>query len=109
MSDVGLKKAMNKKIGVTMKMKKIIKTLAVEDGMDFYDIQSFRTESYFGIWHNNESFLLIMPSDIEFNTQEIPECNNLDELDDAVYDACGEHIIEVSSSGCYTFSLIVHS
>lgn len=90
-------------------MKKIVKTLAVEDGMDFYDIQSFETESYIGIWHNDERFLLIMPSDIEFNTEEIPECNNLDELDDAVYDACGEHILGVSSSGSYTFKLGIHA
>lgn len=88
-------------------MIKLIRTLAPEDGSDFEDILSFVTESYMGVWnHGSDSFVLFAASDIELNITELPRCRSLDELDNAVYKACEEHIEAVSRSCAYEFKLI---
>ena len=87
-----------------MKLKRM---LAPENGADFENIVSFATESYIGIWdHNNNSFFLIAKEDSEFNCEELGNFDTLDELDDAVYDECCEHIEEVFESSAYKITLV---
>lgn len=82
-------------------MAKVIKTLAVEDGLDFDNITYFETEKYVGVWSFSKSkFILIKRSnDTDFNPMDIDNCTNLQELDDEVFRLCEEHIIEVYN--CY--------
>ena len=87
-----------------MKLKRM---LAPENGADFENIVSFATESYIGIWdHCSNGFLLIAKEDIEFSCEELGNFDTLDELDDAVYIACDEHIQEVFESSAYKITLI---
>ena len=88
-------------------MIKVITSIVPENGMDFEEICSFKTDNYIGIWnHRESSWFLFSESDIEFNGISIPNCETLADLDNAVYDVCDEHIIEVSESQSYHFVLI---
>lgn len=87
-------------------MAKVITTIAAEDGMDFYDICSFKTENYIGIYNDTDaSFTLIRRSYGTFAPTYLKSCDSLKELDDMVYDECKEHIKEVFEDGCYTILL----
>ena len=89
-----------------MTMKKIVKTLAVEDGMCFDEICSFKTDNYVGIWdHTSERYVMFMPFDCEFHMWTLDECGDLEELDAEVYHTVGEHIIGASDKSTYNFSL----
>lgn len=87
-------------------MAKVITTIAAEDGMDFYDICSFKTNNYVGIWNEtDDTFTLIRKSYGTFAPAYLNHCDSLKELDDMVYDNCKEHIEEVFEDGCYTILL----
>ena len=87
-----------------MKLKRM---LAPENGADFEHIVSFATENYIGVWdHCSNGFLLIAKEDSEFACEELGNFDTLDELDDAVYIACDEHIKEVFESSAYKITLI---
>ena len=88
-------------------MIKLTRILAPANGADFEDICSFSTKNYVGVWdHEANAFALFAKSDIEFNYMLLPRCESLDELDDAVYAKCDEHIEEVSESSSYEFRII---
>ena len=83
-------------------MIKLIRTLAPENGMKFEDVLSFETENYVGMYsHTDDSFILFARSDEYFNPVVLENCNTLDELDEAVYEECNEHITGVSESCSY--------
>ena len=85
-------------------MIKIIRTLTPENGMKFHDICSFETETCIGIYnHAEDRFVVIEQSGYEFNLITLPACATLDELDNAVYKVCNEHIIGVSENSAYEF------
>lgn len=87
-------------------MAKIITTLSADNNMDFNEICSFKTENYIGIWnHYSDAFMLMAETDTYFHASFLPHCNNLKELDDAVFKDCDEHIIEVFEESNYTFVL----
>lgn len=87
-------------------MAKVITTIAAEDGMDFWDICSFKTENYIGLYNNTDtSFTLIRKSYGTFAPTYLRHCDSLQELDDMVYDECKEHIKEVFEYSCYTILL----
>ena len=90
-------------------MIKLVRTLTPENGMDFEDILSFETENYIGIWNYGEDRYVLIPRDSdydpEFYLHTLDECNNLDELDNAVFKICDEHIIGVSENGAYRIVL----
>lgn len=86
-------------------MAKVIRTV-MADGIDFDDICSFKTENCVGIYdHEYNAFFLMQESCYEFYCCILPECSNLSELDNAVYQQSGEHIEEVYESSTYEFVL----
>lgn len=87
-------------------MIKLKRILAPADGTDFDNICSFTTETYVGIWnHCTESFMMFAKEDSEFNCVDLGRPETLDELDDAVYEECKEHIDAVSALSNYEFKL----
>lgn len=90
-----------------MAMVKLIRTLAPENGMDLGNVLSFETENYIGLWnYNNDSFVLIRKSEIEFHPVNLPRfIETFGELDDVVYEECDEHIIGVSDRSDYRITL----
>lgn len=83
------------------------RSLAPADGTKFEDILSFETETYYGIYNTfDDEFILIAKEDIDFSAESIRYAETLDELDDMVYNACGEHIIGVSNSSKYKLILV---
>lgn len=85
-------------------MVKIIRTLTPENGMKFHAIRSFETENHIGIYNYAEDRFVVMErSGYGFNLITLPACATLDELDNAVYKVCDEHIISVSESNTYEF------
>lgn len=89
-------------------MAKLIKALIAVNGMDFEDCVSFETKNYIGIWSNSSNqFLLIEKSNSMFEEFELPICTNFSELEDAVYEICNEHILDVYKSNSYTITLDV--
>ena len=89
-------------------MSKVIRILGNEDGFDFGNICSFITESYIGLWDYNEGcYFLVSKEDIKFCPIHLSESiSSLDELDDAVYDKCDEHIEEVFDHCNYKIQLL---
>lgn len=86
---------------------KLKRALVPENGTDFENIVAFATEDYVGIWdHCSNGFLLMAKEDSEFSCEELGNFDTLDELDDAVYDECGEHIKEVFESSAYKITLV---
>ena len=88
-------------------MVKLKRMLVPENGIDFDDVCSARTDNYIILWnHISDSFMLIEDTASSFECYELPPCNNFDELDDAVHDICGEHIEEVSRESKYKLTLV---
>ena len=85
----------------------LIRSLSAENSMDFDEIVSFETESYYGMYnHFNDEWIVIAKEDVEFNAARIDYASSLDELDDMVCNTtCGEHIIGVSSRSKYKLTL----
>ena len=84
----------------------MVRTLAPENGMHFEDICSFETMGHVGIWdHEAETFVLLAKMEVEFRPAHLPNCSNLDKLDDLVYAECDEHIISVSGRSIYKIVL----
>lgn len=87
-------------------MAKVITTIVADDGMDFDYIMSFKTENYIGIWDNvGGRFVLLDNSGSYFKLRTLKNCENLKELDDAVYAKIEEHILEVFDHSNYTIEL----
>ena len=83
-------------------MIRLVRSLALENGQDFEEVCSFVTDDFIGLYdHNSDCFVMMAKSDCAFNLTALPHCNSLDELDDAVYEECGEHIIGVSCDSNY--------
>lgn len=83
-------------------MIRLVRSLALENGQDFEEVCSFITEDYIGIYdHNSDRFVVMAKSDCAFSLTVLPRCNSLDELDDTVYEECGEHIVGVSCESNY--------
>ena len=87
-------------------MAKIITTIAAEDGMNFDEILSFKTENYIGLYNAYENeYMLLEKSSFEFSPCIVTNCDNLRELDDKVFNICDEHITEVFDENRYTIEL----
>ena len=90
-------------------MAKVITTIAAENGMDFEDIMSFKTNDYVGIVDQaNGGFMLMRKQSAYFEPCyiEYRRCGkNLQELDDVVFEECGEHIAEVFDHSNYAIKL----
>ena len=85
-----------------------VKTAIVPDDEHilFEDIISFVTENYVGLYdYDKNEFCLIPRADCQFEITYIGSPDNLNDLDDAVYSAIGEHIAKVSTSSAYTIAL----
>lgn len=88
-------------------MEKVVRALRTENNMHFDEVLSFTTESYIGVWSGlHNKFVLICREDVEFNPVLIGNPKDLQELDDAVYEECEEHIIKVSDRAYYKFTLL---
>ena len=90
-------------------MAKVITTIAAENGMDFEDIMSFKTNDYIGIVNQVDGGFVLMRRQsayFELYCIEYRRCGkNLQELDDVVFEECGEHIIEVFDHSNYAIEL----
>ena len=83
-------------------MIRLVRSLALENGQDFEEVFSFVTDEFIGIYDGNSNrFVMMAKSDCAFNLTVLPHCTCLDELDEAVYEECGEHIIGVSCESRY--------
>ena len=72
---------------------KIVRTIAIEGNLSYKDIRTFETDSYFGIWnHTKNAFVLIPKTNFQFDRIVLEACHTLEELDDAVFKECFEHI-----------------
>lgn len=81
---------------------RIIRTIATEGSFAYKDIRTFETEGYFGIWdHTENAFVLIPRTNFQFHRIVLDVCHTLEELDDAVFKECFEHIQLVSKSSAY--------
>ena len=88
-------------------MTKLIRSLACADGTEFEEIQSFETETFYGIWINNTAaFGLIPNEDDYFDITILDEVHSFDELEDEVFKTCGEHVIGVSISSKFKLTMI---
>jgi hypothetical protein len=87
-------------------MAKVIMALTPENGMEFFNIMSFETKSYIGLWNQDKGgFVLLRKSSRLYEPICLEECSSLKELDDMVYMECEEHIVEVYEDSFYTISL----
>ena len=87
-------------------MAKVVLTIAADDGMCFEQIMSFKTENHIGIWNCvEECFVLMKQHDIWFEPWLLGKSNDLQELDDIVFEKCDEHITEVFDSSTYEIKL----
>lgn len=90
-------------------MAKVIMTIAPEDDMCFDNIMSFKTESYIGLWNNVIDKFVLMNQSIYngyFEPYTLDEdCENLRDLDEAVYELVDEHITEVFDHSNYKIEL----
>ena len=87
-------------------MAKVVLTIAADDGMSFEQIMSFKTENHIGIWNGiEECFVLIKKRDIWFEPWLLDKCNDLQELDNIVFEKCDEHITEVFDNSIYEIKL----
>lgn len=88
-------------------MAKVIMTIAPEDGMCFEDIMSFKTINCVGIWDSTRGeFALMRQFSAYFEPLYIVgRYENLQELDNAVFEECSEHITEVFNKSNYTIEL----
>lgn len=87
-------------------MHKVIRKLTPENNIDFENICSFETDSYIGIWDQaNDTYAIMKKSDFEFWLHQLPECTDLEDLDNKVYGLTNEHIIGVSEFSNYTFRI----
>ena len=87
-------------------MIKVTRILAPENGMPTNEINSFETENYYGIWdHNLDRFALIKKKEIEYSSEHLSKSyyDNLQEIDDEVYELIEERIIGVSDSSSFRF------
>lgn len=84
----------------------LIRTLTPANGLEFEEICSFETEDFIGIWnHESDRFVLFARDDNEFHLWTLPVCENLDRLDQEVYNLVEEHIIGVSDSSTYSITI----
>lgn len=84
---------------------KIVRTIATEGNLSYEAIRTFETDGYFGIWDHTESaFVLIPKTNFQFHRIALEVCHTLEELDDAVFKECFEHIRCVSKSNAYTIA-----
>jgi hypothetical protein len=87
-------------------MAKVIKTIAAENGMDFQDIMSFKTDNYIGIYDNAKGeFALMYKSGTYFEPTYLKYVSSLGKLDDLVFEECEEHITEVFDRSDYVLTL----
>lgn len=92
-------------------MAKIIKTIAIENGMGVDDINSFETENYIGIYDDSHNDFIILSKEsgggfgIDFLGYRYGEFSNFEEFDNAVFKICEEHILEVFKSNSYAITL----
>lgn len=95
-------------------MAKVVRVVISEDGMDFCNILSFKTENYAGFWEDNIEKFVLLKQCVENETCFTVEaekcfklciingdCDGLRELDDVVYSLVGEHITDVYDSITY--------
>ena len=80
------------------------RVIAPADDTPFDEICSFETENYVGIYVDClprlyiPCFLIVPKSDLEFSIEYIEIPDNLEQLDNKVFEITGEHIIGVSTS-----------
>ena len=88
-------------------MAKVIMTIVPDDGMSFDDIMSFKTENHIGIWDSSKTqFALMRESGYYFEPWYLDGYyKDLAELDEAVYNECSEHILEVFNTSHYIIAL----
>lgn len=87
-------------------MIKLIRKLVPENNISFADVLSFKTENHVGFWNEiNNSFLLFPDWSCTFECSILPDCGTFEELDEAVYQLCEEHIDSVSYSSAYAIRL----
>lgn len=89
-------------------MIKVTRILAPENGMSTNDINSFETKNYYGIWdHSRDRFALIKKEEIEYSSEHLSKSyyDNLQEIDDEVYELIEERIIGVSDSSSFRFTI----
>lgn len=83
------------------------RVLAPIDDTSFDDIRSFTTEEYYGLYDFGCNQWIIFPKeDIEFNSEHLGSPDTLEELDEKVHEATGEHILSVSEDQRYRFVLV---
>lgn len=90
-------------------MIKVVYTIKPENNMDITDIGSFETENYIGIYDwSYDKYALIFKSDTEFSVKYLDEggYGDMQELDDAVMAAVGEHIVSVSDTTRYKLEIV---
>lgn len=88
-------------------MVKLKRMLIPENGMNFDDVCSAQTESYIVIWNYiSDCFVVLDKNAHHFECVELPSCQTFDELNEAVYKACGEYLEEVSDKSKYEFKLV---
>lgn len=89
-----------------MAMFKIKRALILEGNIPFVNVYSFVTESYIGLLDcRHGEWILIPKTDATFDTARFEATETLEELDDCVYAAYGEHIESVGTNSSYTFIL----
>lgn len=86
-------------------MAKVIRKLVVEDNTNFESIGAFKTEHYVGFWEYQTEQFMFFTDEEEKWVVVIPECADLEELDEKVFEATNEHILEVFNQFEYKIKL----
>lgn len=83
------------------------RVLAPIDGTSFDDIRSFTTEEFYGLYdYGCNQWIIFAKADSEFSSEHLGSPDTLEELDEKVHEATGEHILSVSEDQRYMFTLI---
>lgn len=89
-----------------MSMIELKRQLSPVQPLEYAELVSFRTESYIGMYEcGSNQYVLIPAADCQFEMGYLGDPGSYDKLDEAVYDAVGEHITHVSNDGHYHFVL----
>lgn len=89
-----------------MKMTELKRQLCPVQPLEYAELVSFRTESYIGMYeYDSHQYILFPVADCQLELCYLGDPGSYDKLDEAVYNAVGEHITHVSDDGHYHFVL----
>ena len=87
-------------------MIELVHTLSPKEPLEAFDVFSFLTANYIGLWDCRNCQFALMPKEGDtFQQHFIPECPTYDELDQKVFDKIKEHVLSISATSNFSITL----